>query len=278
MRQIIIFFRRQKDFFIFLFLFGISFALIFKANSYQNSRYLHSANFISGHFYSFSDAIEQYFSLKNQNQILVEENKQLHQQILDFQKLKIDSIDTKTEVSFSPNKYKVLRAEVIKNSINLSKNYLLINKGVNDSVMQDMGVISPKGIVGIIDKTSKRFASVQSVLNTRSRLSVALKNTAHYGTLRWEDKQLNIVQMTDIPNVAPVKVGDTIVTDGRSSIFPKGIPVGSVKDFKINPLDNSLILNIQLFTDMARIQHVYIIQNKDQAEIRELEEQTQENE
>ena len=209
---------------------------------------------------------------------MVEENRQLHQQILDFQKNKVDSIDTKTEISFSPNQYKVLRAEVIKNSINLSKNYLLINKGLRDSVMQDMGVISPKGIVGIIDKNSKRFASVQSVLNTRSHLSVALKNTAHYGTLRWEDQQLNIVQMTDIPNVAPVKVGDTIVTDGRSSIFPKGIPVGSVKDFRINPLDNSLILNILLFTDMATLQHVYIIQNKDQAEIRELEAQIQENE
>lgn len=276
MRQIILFLKHQKDFFLFLLLFLISFALVFNANSFQKSRYLHSANRISGNIYQMTNSVEKYFDLRYQNQLLAEENKKLHQQLLDVKRLKIKEVSTHTKVSFSPNQYKVLRAEIVKNSVNSSKNYLLINKGEREMIYQDMGVISSKGIVGIIDKTSQEFASVQSVLNVRSKISAALKKSGHYGTLCWNDKKLNVVQLIEIPNVAPVKVGDTIVTDGRSAIFPKGIPIGKVKNFKLNQLDNSLVLNVELFTDMSNIQHVYIIRNKEQATIRELENQVQE--
>lgn len=275
MRQIVLFLTRKKDFFLFLLLFIIAFVLIFNANSFQKSRYLHAANRISGNMYWLTNSVNQYFDLEYQNEILSEENKKLQQQLLDIQRLKLSEVEVNTQVSFSTNHYKVLRAEVIKNSINLSKNYLLINKGERDSVHQDMGVVSSKGIVGIIDKTSGEFASVQSVLNTRSKISAALKKSGHYGTLCWNDKTLNIVQLVEIPNVAPVKVGDTIVTDGRSAIFPKGLPIGKVKDFKINQLDNSLVLNVELFTDMSNLQHIYIIKNKEQNQIRELEEQVE---
>ncbi len=271
MRQIILFLKRQKDFFVFLVLFLIAFAFTFNANSFQKSRYLHAANFVSGSLYGVTSSVSNYFNLNYQNNLLVDENKRLHQELLDIQRLKLQKVDVNTEVSFSTNQYKVLRGEIIKNSVNLSKNYLIINKGQKDSVYQDMGVISSKGIVGIVDKTSGRFASVQSVLNVRSKISAALKKTGHYGTLCWTDNSLNIVQLIEIPNVAPVKVGDTIVTDGRSSIFPKGIPVGKVKNFHLNQLDNSLTLNVELFTDMSNIQHVYIIKNREQEAIRELE-------
>ncbi|MDO4880611.1 MAG: rod shape-determining protein MreC [Capnocytophaga sp.] len=273
MRLILLFFKRQKDFFIFLILFVISFAFIINANSYQSSKFLHSANIFSANIYSVTNSVGTYFNLKHQNDLLVEENANLRQKLIDLQTEKINNLSGDTEVTFSPNKYKVYRAEVIKNSYNLSKNYILINKGIKDSIAEDMGVISPLGIVGIVDKTTNRFASVQSVLNTLSKISVTLKKSGYYGTLYWDGKEPNIVQFTDLPNITPVAVGDTIVTAGHSNIFPKDIPVGSVKDFYINPHDNSLLINVKLFTDMLNLQYVYIIQNKDQEPIRELENQ-----
>ena len=273
MRLIILFFKRQKDFFIFLILFIISFAFIINANSYQNSKFLRSSNIFSSNIYYLTNGIGTYFNLKHQNDLLVEENANLRQKLTDLQTDKINSLSGDTNVTFSPNRYKVFRAEIIKNSYNLSKNYLLINKGTKDSISQDMGVISPQGIVGIIDKTTNGFASVQSVLNTLSKVSVTLKKSGYYGTLYWDGKEPNIVQFTDLPNITPVAVGDTIVTAGHSNIFPKDIPVGRVKDFYINPHDNSLLINVKLFTDMMNLQYVYVIKNKDQEPIRELEEQ-----
>ena len=88
-------------------------------------------------------------------------------------------------------KYKVLKANVIKNSFRLKNNYLTIDKGTKDGVKQDMGVLSPQGVVGIIENTSERFATVQSVLNTRSALNAMVKRTQHFGSLRWDTREVN---------------------------------------------------------------------------------------
>ena len=43
-----------------------------------------------------------------------------------------------------------------------------------------------------------------------------------------------------------------------------------------NTRDNSLLSQVKLFTDMQQLQHVYIIKNKEQIPIKQLEEQIQE--
>lgn len=59
-------------------------------------------------------------------------------------------------------------ASVIKNSIQHAKNYLTIDKGTKDGLVQDMGVITSNGVVGIVENTSKNFATVQTLLNELS--------------------------------------------------------------------------------------------------------------
>jgi rod shape-determining protein MreC len=79
-----------------------------------------------------------------------------------------------------------------------------------------------------------------------------------------------LAQLTDIPKNAPVVIGDTIITSGRSAIFPKGIPVGTVADFKLDAAENYYDINLKLFNDMTNLGHVYIIENIDSSEINEL--------
>lgn len=274
MRLIVAFFKRQRDTFLFLLLLLISLGFVFQANSYQRSRYFHSANIVSGGIAQMLHRVEAYVNLSEQNQLLSYENLQLRRELSQIKTQKIAELSGKTQVLFSPSEFEVFRAEILRNSVHHAKNYLIINKGTKDSIFPDMGVISSVGIVGIVDKVSERYASVQSVLNTRSRISVALKNTAHYGTLTWDAKNTQYVQLIDIPNIAPVHKGDTVVTYGHSAIFPKGIPVGTVSDYQQNPRDNSLLINVQLFTDMSSLQYTYIIRNKEQALIKDFEKTT----
>ena len=70
-----------------------------------------------------------------------------------------------------------MTAQVIKNSYSQNNNVLTINKGTNDSIKLDLGVITSKGILGIIDNTSSNYATVLSILNTTSRISAQLKKT-----------------------------------------------------------------------------------------------------
>lgn len=269
MQQIINFILRNKSFLLFALLFGVSLALTIQSHSYHKSKFINSANFISGNIYNTTHGITQYFDLKEQNEILSEENNKLKQLLYNKTYVQRDSF---TLDSFSfPSNFKFSKAVVIKNSYGAINNYLTINKGKKDSIAQDYGVISSKGVVGIVENTSNNFARVLSILNTKSRINAQHKKTNHYGTLKWDGISPQIVQLVDIPKQAPLKEKDTITTGGNSTIFPKGIPIGSIESFKLDETGNYYVVQVSLFNDMSNLGYVYIIQNLDAPEINSLE-------
>jgi len=125
--------------------------------------------------------------------------------------------------------------------------------------------------VGIVDQVSKNYARVISILNGHSKINAQLKKTNHFGSLIWNGKDPNVVQLIDVPRLAPIKIGDTIVTGGKSLIFPQGIPIGSIEEFKLDQNESYYTIEIRLFNDMTNIGYVYIIENKEKEEIKELQ-------
>lgn len=267
MQQIVNFILRNKTFLLFALLLFISVMLTVQSHSYHRSRFISSANFLSGGFYNTSNSVGSYFGLKEQNNLLQEENNTLKSILFNTNnKLNNAYIDTTT---FS-KKYKFTPAQVIRNTYATSNNILLVNRGKKDSIKQDFGVITSKGILGIIESTSSKYATVLSILNTTSRISAQLKKTDHFGSLSWNTASPSEIQLTEIPKIAPVQKGDTIITSGRSAIFPKGVPIGVVSNFKLDNAENYYEINVKLFNDMTNIEHVYIIENKDSEAINTL--------
>ncbi|MCX7551809.1 rod shape-determining protein MreC [Xanthomarina sp. F2636L] len=267
MQQIINFIIRNKSFLLYLLLFSIAFVFTIQSHSYHKSKFINSANFLSGGIYNSVNNVSEYIHLRTQNELLQEENNHL-KSILYNQKDTINK--TFTDTTYSGVSYNFTPAIVIKNSYSLNNNILLLNKGKRDSIQQDFGVVSPKGLVGIVDNTSKKYATVISVLNTSSRISAQLKKSNHFGSLVWNGKSPYLVQLTEIPKIAPLTAGDTIITSGRSSIFPKNIPIGTIDSFNLDASENYYIINVRLFNDMTSLEHVYIIENKDANEINAL--------
>lgn len=272
MHQIINFFIRHKNFIVFLLLFTLSLLFTVQANSYQRSKFINSANWLTGGVFKTFNNWSDYFSLKSQNELLIEENRRLREVTIN------KGFSTEPELTMDStsvlNQYHVISASVIKNSIQHAKNYLTIDKGTKDGLVQDMGVITSNGVVGIVENTSKNFATVQTLLNELSLTNAQLKNSNHFGTLKWDTRELNQVQLVDIPRQANVKKGIPIVTGGMSTIFPKGIPIGKISSFELNANDNSFVIEVTLFNDMSNIGHVYIIKNRWREEQQQLQQDT----
>ncbi|MEO8934897.1 MAG: rod shape-determining protein MreC [Xanthomarina sp.] len=264
MQQIINFIIRNKGFLLYLLLFSIAFGFTIQSHTYHKSKFINSANFLSGGIYNSLNNINEYIHLRTQNELLQEENNHLRSVIFNrpdtLQKTFIDTTYSGISYNFTP-------AIVIKNSYSLSNNMLLLNKGKRDNIQQDFGVISSKGIVGIVDNTSKKYATVISILNTSSRISAQLKKSNHFGSLIWNGKSPHMVQLTEIQKIAPIQKGDTIITSGRSAIFPKNIPIGIIEGYELDASENYYTIHVRLFTDMTSLEHVYIIENKDVEEI-----------
>ncbi|MFL9843068.1 rod shape-determining protein MreC [Flavobacterium rhizosphaerae] len=269
MQQIFSFIYKNSIFLLFLLLLGISLTFTIQSHSYHRSRTISSANAVSGFVYQQIDNVETYLSLKEENQKLADENTQLKKLLFNT----TDSVKV-TQLPLASGTFNVIPAKAINNSYSLKENYFTINKGRNDGVNRDMGVVSSLGVVGIVEQTSKNYATVISVLNTNFRLDAKMKKNNHFGTLIWNGKSTGFAQLIDVPRLASVHKGDTIVTGAESRIFPENIPIGTIETIYTDQTNNYFTIDVRLFNDMTSLGHVYIIENKDQEEIIQLEQQT----
>ena len=268
MQRIINFILSNRNTFLYVFLLLISLIFTFRSHSYHQSKAFNSSKWLTGNIYNTSNNITSYFNLRKENNGLIEENKRLRERIFNLK------VENKSVLDSSIINFEVINANIIKNSFASPQNYLTIDKGKKHGIRQDMGVITSKGILGIVENTSTNFSTVQSILNTKSNINAKIKNTNYFGSLVWDVNDYNTVQLVDIPRMVPVKIGDTIVTGAMSSIFPENIPIGFINTFDLNDAQSFYNINIQLFNDMANIKNIYIIKNKHREEIIELEAKT----
>jgi len=259
---------KYQYFLLFLLLETFAFSLTIYNNSYHKSVFINSTNQIAGGVLKHLNNFESYIDLKLNNQLLLKENTELKNK-LEFLKTQKATVLDSSYLPFN-QKYKYLSATVIRNEFTKLNNYLTIDKGTLDSVKIDLGVINEKGIIGVVNNTSKKYATVISILNQKSKINVKLKKTDYFGSLVWDGQHYNILQLIDLPRQALIHVGDTVVTGGQSTIFPLGIPVGRIQYIKTNNNYYTKI-DIKLFNDMSAIGHVYLIINKDSNEIKTLE-------
>ena len=68
-------------------------------------------------------------------------------------------------------------------------------------------------------------------------------------------------------------IGDTIVTR-ETTIFPEGIPVGTIRSFETIKGSNFLDIDVSLFADYSKIYQVYCVENLMAEEQQELEKET----
>jgi rod shape-determining protein MreC len=132
-----------------------------------------------------------------------------------------------------------------------------------------MGVVNSKGIIGIVNQVSNNYATVLSILHSKSKINAQIKGSHYFGTLAWDGLDYQYSQLSDIQRQAPLQIGDTIVSGGKSLLFPEGIPIGVVVDFKTTSksFDN---IKIKLFNDMSNLGYVQVIQSSDKNEIEKL--------
>lgn len=269
MQQIINFLIRNKNNILFLLLLLFSLFLTIQSHSYQKSKFISSANFVTGGVYNWTSNMRTYFHLEEYNQRLLEENMKLKMQLSSF----VDTLEVSQQLDSTITHaiFRYQTAGVINNNYTNIDNYLTINRGSTAGVSADMGVVTSKGIVGIIEHVSPNYATVISVLNSNSKINAQINKTNHFGSLVWNGENPNVVQLIDVPAQAPVKNGDTIITGGRSLIFPKGIPIGKILDFNLDKSESYFTIDIQLFNDMTNVGYVYLIENTDKEEISELQ-------
>ena len=275
MRNLLNFFLKYNYWFLFILLEVISFALLFRFNNYQGSAFFTSSNQVAGMVYEAANNVTGYFHLKSINDDLVQKNVELELQMERLRsalmELTSDSTGLERMKSDALKGYDIYRANVINNSLTHVDNYITLDKGENDGIRSEMGVINGSGVVGIVYHTSANYSVVIPILNSKSSISCKIKRSDYFGFLKWDGGSSEYATVKDMPRHSLFSLGDTIVTSGHSAVFPGGIPIGTVEDMSDSHDGLSYLLKVKLFTDFGRLNDVRVIKQKGQEEQLELE-------
>jgi rod shape-determining protein MreC len=161
-----------------------------------------------------------------------------------------------------PGTYTFLPARVVNNQIaRMGNNYITLNKGTLAGIKEDMGVLSPTGVVGVVVNVSSHFSKVIPILNPKYHLSCKIKGTNFFGTLSWDGEDSRYTSLKELPQHALFNIGDTVVTSGFSTVFPEGVPVGTVETTFKKKGENYNSLKVKLFTNFGALSEVLIVVN-----------------
>ncbi len=278
MHTLLQFLGRSYPLFLFIFLELVCLVLMINHHHYQRVSYLHGANAFNGYIDEKISGWGEFLLLRESNEQLLAYNETLLSEVYRTDNFTdINSKEAVTDTLCDPKNnapYIFHSAKVINRTVNRQHNYLTINKGSNDGIKAEMGVISNEGLVGIVKNVSANYATVMTLIHKESKISALLSTTKNFGSLRWNGKSALMAQLYDIPSYVPIPMNDTLVTSGFSAIFPEGIPIGIVKEKSISKGDSFYVLDIKLLTDFHTLYNVYIIEYTDLEERLQLEAST----
>ncbi len=172
---------------------------------------------------------------------LERENERLRK-LLDFQK----------EIS-SP----MLPAEIIASSPTPWMDTFVVDKGANDRVQRGMPVVSEKGVVGYVLKTTRFVSTVMVLTHYNCRVDAIVQRTRSHGVvggmLEGHCRLFNVLRTEDI------SVGDLVVTSGFGNRFPRGLLIGTIKKVSRKPFGLFQEAEVTPSVDFSKLEEVYIL-------------------
>ena len=270
MGELVDFFVRSRNFILFLLLEVLSFYLVINTSNYWSATYFNTSNRYAAQVLTWSNAANQYASLRQVNADLAQENQRLNTQLTKLLQSKPAApVEYQADSAFA-DRFKFTVAKVVDNTTQFANNYITIDKGTDDGIHPGMGVISPTGVVGKVKSCNHHFSVITSILHSEYLVSSQLVKAGEIGSAKWDGVDPNLIKLMDIPRHKPITKGDSVVTSEFNSTYPPGILIGRVRSVGVQPNQTFHDITLSLATNFSNLSFVYVIENRLQVEQEQL--------
>jgi|TARA_B110000495_G_scaffold41471_1_gene33769 rod shape-determining protein MreC len=231
---------------------------------------VNSSNIITGGIYEASSNVSGYFHLSSEVEQLRVQNSYLKKKLTGRRVLIGEEFTSIDDTSYL-QQFDFLNAKIISSSKNGRKNSITINKGTENNIRPEMGVVGTKGIIGITTSSSGHYTYVKPLIHEDFILEVVHEKSKSFGFVKWTlSDDWRTATVVDIPNYVEVKPGDEILTRGSNGLFPVGEMVGFVLSVEDIPGEVYLKVKINLAEDFSSVYSVQVIDNVLKKEFEEL--------
>lgn len=246
---------------------------VLRKNSRFQDDWIHRASLRTVAFFSGSaETVRGYFSLEAVNRDLNMENERLQAELQRYRNEASEREEERFSLLVESGKFHRIPAKVVKIGRNTGHNYIILNKGEQDGVLPNSGIVSSKGVVGIVMSVGKHYSYGFPLNNPLIKIGAKVGRDGIAAPLSWDGLHSDMGVLSDLPPKFEASPADTVYTSGYSLMFPAGIPLGIPGKGKIVN-GSTLEVSVHLFQDFKALRYVTVLVNPDAGEIESLEEE-----
>lgn len=251
-----------------------AFALLHSGSTLQNIWINRASHRMMAFLWGSGETVRSKFQMEDFNRELQAENARLQERLRAYERIGVEQEELDRMAARESEDYRYTPATVVKMSRNRTHNYIILNKGSEDGVHPQSGIISDLGVVGVVEAVDKHFSYGLTLMNPEMSIGARLGSSDVVAPLTWDGRSTGRALVRNLPPHYEVAPGDTVRTSGYSSIFPPGVPIGVTGGSRL--VDGSTRqVEVTLFQDFAALRYVTVVENLERTEILSLIENTE---
>ena len=139
---------------------------------------------------------------------------------------------------------------------------VLINLGVQHGMIENMPVMTNNGLVGRISAVGETQSQVLLIGDPNCQVGALVESTGESGIIgpatstTSDPKLINLLHIAADSKIEP---GDRVITSGLGTIFPKGIPIGSIVHARTEASGLTLKARVRLFANVNRLENIWVL-------------------
>jgi len=149
-----------------------------------------------------------------------------------------------------------LPIQIIGKTVSPSSSTVTISKGSADGIKRNMAVITDDGVVGRVQTVLAGVAKVILITDPANMLAVRVQRNREEGLL---EGKLSNCALKYVSYYADIQEGDLLVTSGLDGIYPKGLPVATVKKVKKHEANPYQSVEAEPIVSFSRLEEALVL-------------------
>jgi len=213
---------------------------------------------------TYRTALKSLGQLEQDNKILVTQNRELKTINQTLRDLEQENNRLRRAIGYEERSvFQLIPARIIARDSGSWWNTVKIDRGFDDGIDPDMPVLTEDGLVGKTTTVSKNVSTVLLIADENCKVAASVEGTREQGIVRGErtsTTSMPEISLNFLSKTADLKAGQKVYTSGVGGVYPSGVAIGVVKDFKVRELDGKATLIPSV--DLTTLQDVFIVVGK----------------
>ena len=272
MNRLLEFIKRIYIVLLFLLIEGVALWCYATATPYTESKILARTTAIGSAISGTINDITNFMSLPDQNRALTKRVAQLEEELERRDIAISELLPNDAEVPFLDSietKFCYHPVRVVSMTTNRKRNYIVVDKGSDDGLYENMGVITPnRELVGKVVSCTENYSVVMPLLNTLYKIGGRVKDNEYVCSIYWEGVSCYEVTAVELSKYAEPEEG--MVINVESERMPADIIVGTIKSSEINASKTAYSVTLNIAADMQSLCDLLVVENRDDTELNRL--------